>query len=571
VIETPRLKPSVSENSPIRPPLAAWTGIALILAPVLADLGLVSRVSVDIPYLDDYDAIVEFLQQFLDEESLGARMQRLLARHNEHVMLTLRGTVVLTHLLRGSLDFTLLNLVGSGFLLLVLLVLFRAYRPDEAAARKLLPFAPAALILIQPQFWMVMLSPTTSLSSFAMTAWAGLALLALRHDSWKAFGAGAVCAALATFSLGNGVLVLPAGVLLLLLRDRPQRALIWALISSGLLALWLLVSAPPGSLGRSLPALDRVLLYSLNFIGSAGAFSQRGLSAIVGALILASAVLLTVRGLPRRNPLLFALLLLEVGSIAANALVRSQQGPGAPLIQPRYRFYSSVLLAVTYLGWSELIRSPRAARLCLTGCLVSSLAFSFFSFQLYRDELVKVSVNLRLGFEYWWKTGEGGLIHPSLRKANGLILTAVERGHLRLPDEFLERQAARPISVVLPRPGRSVEMAIDVLHQDERALVISGWAHFAGTAQGQQVAIVLKSRERVLVFPAHSVARADLLDWFGQPQDPRRFRELADSGFRVVVHQRDIEPGRYRLGLLLRRGGHTRLGYHEEAIVVSRP
>lgn len=545
----------------------SWTptgflGLGLILAPVVAYFHLVVVASTDVPYLDDYDAIVRFLRVFLDEESPSERLRLFFSRHNEHVMATLRGATLLSYALRGWLDLTLLNLLGNGFLALLLWMLFLAFRPGAPPAEKLLGFAPAALLLVQPQFWMVLLSATTSLSGFAAATWAALAFLALRRDSGAAFGAAVLCGVAASVSLGGGILVFPIGALLLVLRQRPRRALAWCAIALPLFGAWLAVDFREGTTGRPLPPMDRSLLYGLNFVGSAGTFSRRGLSLVVGALLLTSAGALAIRGLPRRNPVLFSILLFVLGNIAANTLLRASQGPEVPLFQPRYRFYSALLLPLTYLGWAELIRAPRAARAWLGASLAIALSFSLLSFRLYRDEVLDVSRGLDQGFEYWWKTGEHGLIHPDFRKASGILLEAISRGHLRLPDAFVERQGARPVAVALPPPGDAIAIHLDAPHQDERALLLSGWAQVAEDAERQDLAVVLRSKDRTLVFQARPVLRAGL-------EGSSRPRRLLHSGFRALVPKRAVEPGRYRVGILVRREGRLYLTYLEEPIDVG--
>ena len=199
-----------------RPAWRAWLGLLLVLAPVVAYFHLVATVSVEVPYIDDYDAVVDYLTRTLDEPaSLGPR--RFFSRHNEHFMTTLRAAVLLSYAALHRIDFGVLNLTGSAFLVVLLVVLFAAFRVGTRPAEKLLAFAPAALFLVQPQYWMMLLSATTSLSGFAVAAYAALTFLALERRSPGALGAAVVCAGAATFALGSGALVLPLGALQLAL------------------------------------------------------------------------------------------------------------------------------------------------------------------------------------------------------------------------------------------------------------------------------------------------------------------------------------------------------------------
>ena len=50
-----------------RPAWRAWLGLLLVLAPVVGYFQLAATVSVEVPYIDDYDAVVDYLTRTLDE------------------------------------------------------------------------------------------------------------------------------------------------------------------------------------------------------------------------------------------------------------------------------------------------------------------------------------------------------------------------------------------------------------------------------------------------------------------------------------------------------------------------
>jgi len=540
----------------------AWLGLLLVLAPVVAYFQLAATVTVEVPYIDDYDAVVDYLKRTLDEPaSLGLR--RFFSRHNEHVMTTLRAAVLLTYAALHRIDFSVLNLVGSAFLVALLAALFAAFRAGTRPAEKLLAFAPAALFLVQPQYWMMLFSATTALSGFAVTAYAALAFLALERRSPGALGVAAVCAGAATFALGNGALVLPLGALQLALARRWRALAVWCALATPLLLTAFLIDPQEHAALYSLDRPDRMLRYALNFVGGSAGFSRRGLSLVAGGLLVASFCALCLRRLHRSNPVVFALFLFLFGSVASNALLRAHHGAGAPLLQPRYRFYGSLLLALTYLGWLETLNRPRVARRFVNAALPIALAFSLASFGLYRGAAIDWSGRLERGFEHWWTTGDGGLSHPEFRKASVFLLAALDAGHLVPPPGWAERLGSDPLPVTPPHAGRAVALGLDAVAQDDEVLLLSGWAYVAEGAREQEVEVVLHSGARAFVFPAYKVVRIEL----PQPQ--------ARSGFRAVIRKRALPPGRYRVGALVRWHGAEYLTYLKRAIEVepgkSRP
>lgn len=545
----------------------AVAGALLAGGSLLAYFQLVWTASVDVPFLDDYDALLGFLTHWLDAESWRARWRLLLRPHNEHVLGVPHAWVLLSHGVTGRLDLRLLNLIGNGYLLVLLAALYAAFRREADAAVRLAAFAPAVLFVLQPQAWSALLSPTISLSNAGVVALAAVTFAALERDT-RGAGALAAAAALgAALSQANGLLVWAVAPVVVLLRGRVRDALPWGAAAALLLGVFVFgldPGAQRASPFSSLDRPDRLLVYALNFLGCAAGFSRPGFSLAAGAALLASFAALVWRGLPRRSPALFGLFLFLLASIVANALVRAHQGAGAPLLQPRYAFYSAVLLALTHLGWAELLAGRPAGRRWQAGALAVGLAFCLASYALSRGEVSALSQRLSDGFEKWWTTGEGGLLHPDFRKASFFMLKGIDQGVIRLPEEWEERFVTTPVRREPPPASSVVSQHLHALRQDEDLLIVSGWAVAGTSALRQEVEVVLASRGGALFFPAQEVLRVDL------PQHSKRLaRRLAPSGFRALISTDELEAGDYRLGILVRKGETEHLSWQRELVRIE--
>lgn len=545
----------------------SWLGAALVAVPIAGYFALLSTASVEVPYLDDYDAVVDFLLRTLDEDTASARLGRLLLLHNEHPMLTLRVAVLGTFAITGGINFGALNALGGLLLVGLLAAMFAASTPDTPPAERLLPFAPAALFLIQPQYWMVLLSATTSLSSVAVTTWAAVTFVALERDGPLARAIAILTAAIATFSLANGILVPWLGAGVLLLRGRPRAARMMAGLGLVLTAAFaaIVTESPAPNLAAVLASPVRLILYILNFVGGSAGFSRFGWSAVCGALLLTSAGFLVWQGLPRRRPALFALLLFILGSIGLNAMARAQQGAGAPLLQPRYSFYGAVILATTYLGWAEILRRRRFAQRAFGATLAIAVVFSLASFTIHQPDVMRQSRRLDDGLDDWLTRGYSGLLHLDFRKASQLLIKAYDRRLLVPPRRWFKQYAGEAIQTELPAVGRSIRMRIESVYQDDDLAFVSGWAFSGGTARNQEVEIVLRSPRAIRVFSAYEVPRADLTHL-----EPERMASVYGSGFRAVVSKRRVPPGEYRIGILVRRGSHAWLRFSNRKIYVEK-
>jgi hypothetical protein len=110
-----------------------------------------------------------------------------------------------------------------------------------------------------------------------------------------------------------------------------------------------------------------------------------------------------------------------------------------------------------------------------------------------------------------------------------------------------------------------VRIRLDVVAQDEGALYVSGVANAGGT-RDQEVELVLRAGERALVFPAHSIPRADL-----EEASPEVAGSLLRTGFRALIPKQALPAGRYTLGILVRHAGGERLSYRRRPIEITAP
>jgi len=542
---------------------AAVFAAALAAAAVAVQLLLVARTSVCVPLLDDWDTLLGFLVYWQDETDAAGRLRQLFDPHNEHLLAVPRLTLLGVHGLTGHMDFAWLNLIGNLLSLVLLGALWCDFRSDAPTAERALGFLPAVLFVVQPQAWTAVISPTVSISNNGVMAFGAVcfACLARGRVAWAG-----LAAAVATFSQGNGIFVLPLATCVPWLRGEHALARRWGAVSLAATAVYFW--AAPSDYGAtspwaSLARPDRLAGYALNFVGSAGGFARPTASAAVGAVLVASFAWLTWRGLARRNPALFALCAFLFASVAGNALVRAHEGANAALFQPRYRLYGGTLLALTWLGWLEVAPRLRTRAWTAMAALVSIL-FWGASFHTGAAAAERHARALRAGLDRWWETGAEGLRHPDFRKASFFLTRALHDGLLRIPDDWPERYGAQPrAGGEPPGPGAAVVWEIDAVHQAAGYLVVIGEAQVSGTALGQSVEIALVRDGQAWFAPARSVAR-------GTPPAGRRpDRRLAGAGFHGLVDTRRLPPGRYLLGVRVHQGDHVYFAVGETPVTIG--
>ena len=541
---------------------AAWVAAGLAAVAVAAQLALVAQTSVAAPFLDDWDALVGFLVYWQDAPSSAGRLRQLFDPHNEHLLAVPRLAALGIHGLAGHLDFTALNLAGNLLPLLLLGALWSEFRRDAPTAERAVGFLPAVLFVVQPQAWTAVISPTVSLSNNGVMAFAALCFACLARGQVTA---AVLAGGAATFSQGNGIFVPLLATGIPWLGGKPTLARNWG--AAAALAALAYFWAAPGDYAMASPwaALARPAewapsaLYALYFVGSAGGFGHPGLSAVVGAALLASLGWLTLRGLPRRSPALFTLALFLLASIAGNALVRAHQGAEAALLQPRYRLYGSALLAIAWLGWLELSPRLRTRRGAAVGAVVA-LVFCVASFRVGVPAAQASASELRAGLDLWWETGTRGLEHPDSRKARFFLTRALDAGLLRFPADWPGRYGAPPRAAGKPPgPGAAITWKATAVHDTAGHLLVIGEAHVSGNALGQRVDIALVRDGTVWFAPARSVAH---------PEANTR-RRTAEAGFHALVETGSLPAGRYRLGIRVHQGEHDYFALGETEVGIG--
>lgn len=85
----------------------------IALLPIIIYLWAILKYTVNMPFWDDYDSILNWINRFiLHHDNLKYVMSMLLEQHNEHRILFDRVFILLDYYLFGSINFIYLSFVG---------------------------------------------------------------------------------------------------------------------------------------------------------------------------------------------------------------------------------------------------------------------------------------------------------------------------------------------------------------------------------------------------------------------------------------------------------------------------
>lgn len=464
----------------------------LSLVPILYYFVVLVRYAWNMPYMDDYPVLVEFLNRWLEADS-ATRLDVLLEQNNFHRVVWVKVLALLNVGVTGTINFTFLQFVGNAALLLTAWLLYQSSTHLSRWA-----FLPVLFLLFQFQSWNNAFWAMAAVSNLWAPAWALLAFwLATRPHvrlQWLALLVGLV----ALLTNGNGIVVLPLLCIVLWIGPTSYHR---ATVQSVLLTLLALYLYFRGYHNPSGPALTNLLtptklmhLFALDtaFLGAmfyhpAIAWLSQG----VGAVTIFWTLYLILTRYDQKNPTLFWFVVFLHLTGLMLAVNRIEKGTEL-MYASRYRNITALMLATTWLTMAEVVqiaRSPTGrgptirfhwqtilTRLVLLG----SLGIWTVSNYTYASKIVRFRELKQTDQFLWQQFGEIRGCAPALQPA--AKLTQLNRHRLFLPPTLpLDQLVSTPLAVNLTTSSAdSVDYRLDISKRVGAYFVISGWAKLRG-------------------------------------------------------------------------------------------
>ena len=306
------------------------------------------------PYQDDFPAILGFALRYTELHGLRQHLLSiLLAQHNEYRLIFEHLLVCCELSLTHSVDFTLLGALGNAFPLLIGWALWMLLRLDqEPLTTALYRFLPTSLLIFSLTYWETMDWTMASLQNLPVIFW-GLASLYLlnpnaRDKQGLRFALACLAAILSAFSSGNGLLLLPVGLVALVPARASRRSVIWCCAFCVPLATYLYHYVPQAHQVKRLAFITRPLFF-VAFLG--GAVPSRWIATLLGFALLVT-LFVFFRGrfaaMIYSGPALCILWLLGTDLLAAWV-----RGGAGFFVASRYSIYSDLLIACCFFFVSQ--------------------------------------------------------------------------------------------------------------------------------------------------------------------------------------------------------------------------
>ena len=521
--------------------------------------------AVNLPYWDDF--LVQDHLLLLKRVSGRQKLLHLFDQHWEHRIVWTRLVFALFAQLNGSLNYYGLTLIGVSGLLAVLGILFTIFRQ---LAYPLLYFVPVPFLLFTLQSYENLIWAMASVQNFWILAFALGTFYWLSRNGlvtrWLALG----LAIFATFTSGNGSLLLIAGLIVLVYQRQWRFLSVWSIAT--ILALvgyfysYHRISFFPSPFRYPVSAWIKAFFVFLGAFGDASPNAGNGplgvditlwITVLIGAVVVA---IMGIFGLSAYQRFRLAqsdqltsfflgclLFLLATAAITVYSRV-GFAGPGY-MLQGRYRVYSALSLSLVYLFSLHHWRSKPGLPRYVAGMLLITIGQSLFSDYLCLEGIV--NQRRRVVTEYF----------------NYLANTSAERQQairaVFIPTEpplFSDQVASLSTPTWLSVPAT---MTVDSLTEQPFTYDIPK-ANAVNPDLAKPDAgsyIFFKSASHTYLFAARPLRPSSAVSGFTD--------YFVSNGVYAQVLKEKLAPGQYRIGILTNQNNHIRLAMTNRSVTFT--
>jgi hypothetical protein len=310
---------------------------------------------VNAPINDDYPALLSFSNHLMALPHLSEKIYYILiSQHNEYKLFFEHVLFWIQLNLSGHIDFTVLCILGDSFVLGLALLLWKMFLPCHNLATRLTLFIPISWLLFQLQYAQTLNFAMGALQNIPVLFFSLSTIYLLFRGAATAFCGALACLVLAVSSSGNGLLIVPIGILILASTQRYKRILVWAAISSVCLAAYFYAYDPMRWLNPPRSALSLIMqlarpYYVVCFLGSAGGYPIRAGSFVLGSAICVFYAHIARRGYFKKQPAVGCIVLFILLTSVGVAGIRSNFGI-VYSVSSRYTIYSTLLLIFAWIA-----------------------------------------------------------------------------------------------------------------------------------------------------------------------------------------------------------------------------
>jgi hypothetical protein len=191
--------------------------LLVIIAPVIIFYSVLFGQLLSLPLGDDYYALLNFVNDIRAAADLHAKAQYfLISQYNEYKLFFEHAVFWAQLELLGHLDLKVLCIAGNSFVLWLAILLWKMFLPHVADFRaRLTLFMPIPWLLFQLQYAQTLNFAMAGLQNLPVLLFSFATIHCLLQETRLGFLYAQAFLVLAVSSSGNGLLMIPIGVLIL--------------------------------------------------------------------------------------------------------------------------------------------------------------------------------------------------------------------------------------------------------------------------------------------------------------------------------------------------------------------
>jgi hypothetical protein len=385
--------------------LAAFSLIAL---PILFTYGILFSMMRNVPLLDDYHAVLEFILTLKQLPTVGSKLVWIVAaQHSEYKLIFEHTIMAAQWALTGNVHFEFLIVLGNLMMLGMVWFLWRNYFADQQdLTLRLFFFAPICFLILQLNYVDTLNWAMCGLQTIPVNMFALATIHYLIRSTRRDFALACICAVLASFSSANGFLLAPLGLLVLLPRRRWGQIAVWTTTLCIAFAMYMyrytfITLADHGDHVPVLAKLQFFLLFLGGLAENQHRFPVRNAALVLGFAILAIFAWACRKRFDRVHPFAFFTTLYVL--LTAALVAQGRSGGGIVIaLTGRYKIYSDLLLIFCYFCLADRVqrsawpvqRKRQLYAVTLLFVAILCAASDFLGYKLLAKRDLRVSTGL---------------------------------------------------------------------------------------------------------------------------------------------------------------------------------
>lgn len=468
--------------------------------------------AVNIPLLDDYGFVLNFLDSFSDANSISEKFNVVFAPSSNYLFITFRILVLVDYALFNQVSFVHLIYANNIFLLAIIWIIWNIFREENISLKY---YLPVVILFSVPNFeihnWASYAAHVLGILFILTTIWC------LAQPKPQYFWLALISAVLAAFSAPGGFLAFLVPFPILFNQYQAWQRITWIFSFIFTLIVYVPLILPFGQeIEGTLPANNRLITYALNvilFFGSffKGLYRDYQIWAVIYGLIITLIlvwIILKRFTVIKKHPVVAGGLLFAVLLALVITLMRSRYGLGATTSY-RYRLYQLIPLTFIYL----FILVDKKYLIAKHFSMIIILSVVLYGFRLeYNLDLLRKQVGqLKSGFLDLQTTGAYDQLSFRAPEVGAVMLNNLAKK--RIYDAYEVDVAIQPLHN-LPgvNPMQPMRYMLESVDDQEDYYKIRGWAFPAHSpVEAVDIYLVVKSGDDYYYYPTGPFLNKNIL------------------------------------------------------------